>query len=236
MRLKILKSANDALRALTEQVIEKMDKQKFSPFHLALSGAGTAQALFRLWAKEYRERMAWEQLRFYWVDERCVAPDDEESNFKHAEELLFRPLDIPLYHIHRIHGEKEPELEARHYSELIKWELPGYACYPRFDCIILGVGEDGHTASIFPACPQLLTEDACYVVSQHPVSGQKRITMTGKLILNAKAIMLPVLGETKVIILQKVINDTDDSCLPASYIVKRATDLTIFTDLPVSLE
>ena len=129
MRLKVLGSAEDALRAMTEQLIEKMNMRGISPFHLALSGAGTAQQMFGLWIREYREKIKWEQLRFYWVDERCVSPDDEESNFKHADELLFRPLDIPHAHVHRIHGEREPEVEAEHYSELVKWELPGYASW-----------------------------------------------------------------------------------------------------------
>ena len=110
MRLKVLGSAEDALRAMTEQLIEKMNMRGISPFHLALSGAGTAQQMFGLWIREYREKIKWEQLRFYWVDERCVSPDDEESNFKHADELLFRPLDIPHAHVHRIHGEREPEV------------------------------------------------------------------------------------------------------------------------------
>ena len=122
MRLKVLGSAEDALRAMTEQLIEKMNMRGISPFHLALSGAGTAQQMFGLWIREYREKIKWEQLRFYWVDERCVSPDDEESNFKHADELLFRPLDIPHAHVHRIHGEREPEVEAEHYSELVKWD------------------------------------------------------------------------------------------------------------------
>ena len=116
-------SAEDALRAMTEQLIEKMNMRGISPFHLALSGAGTAQQMFGLWIREYREKIKWEQLRFYWVDERCVSPDDEESNFKHADELLFRPLDIPHAHVHRIHGEREPEVEAEHYSELVKWPI-----------------------------------------------------------------------------------------------------------------
>ena len=205
MRLKVLGSAEDALRAMTEQLIEKMNMRGISPFHLALSGAGTAQQMFGLWIREYREKIKWEQLRFYWVDERCVSPDDEESNFKHADELLFRPLDIPHAHVHRIHGEREPEVEAEHYSELVKWELPGYASCPRFDAIILGIGEDGHTASIFPSTPELLTAKCCYKVSQHPESGQKRITMTGSLILNAKLLLIPVLGNAKTSILQRVI-------------------------------
>lgn len=76
MRLKVLGSAEDALRAMTEQLIEKMNMRGISPFHLALSGAGTAQQMFGLWIREYREKIKWEQLRFYWVDERCVSPPD----------------------------------------------------------------------------------------------------------------------------------------------------------------
>ena len=262
MRLKVLGSAEDALRAMTEQLIEKMNMRGISPFHLALSGAGTAQQIFGLWIREYREKIKWEQLRFYWVDERCVSPDDEESNFKHADELLFRPLDIPHAHVHRIHGEREPEVEAEHYSELVKWELPGqeaypgsshftnsehyselvkwelpgYASCPRFDAIILGIGEDGHTASIFPSTPELLTAKCCYKVSQHPESGQKRITMTGSLILNAKLLLIPVLGNAKTSILQRVINAEENSVLPAAYIINHAPEAMIFTDLQVSLE
>ena len=220
MRLKVLGSAEDALRAMTEQLIEKMNMRGISPFHLALSGAGTAQQMFGLWIREYREKIKWEQLRFYWVD----------------EELLFRPLDIPHAHVHRIHGEREPEVEAEHYSELVKWELPGYASCPRFDAIILGIGEDGHTASIFPSTPELLTAKCCYKVSQHPESGQKRITMTGSLILNAKLLLIPVLGNAKTSILQRVINAEENSVLPAAYIINHAPEAMIFTDLQVSLE
>ena len=205
MRLKVLGSAEDALRAMTEQLIEKMNMRGISPFHLALSGAGTAQQMFGLWIREYREKIKWEQLRFYWVDERCVSPD-------------------------------EPEVEAEHYSELVKWELPGYASCPRFDAIILGIGEDGHTASIFPSTPELLTAKCCYKVSQHPESGQKRITMTGSLILNAKLLLIPVLGNAKTSILQRVINAEENSVLPAAYIINHAPEAMIFTDLQVSLE
>ena len=236
MRLKVFNSSEDTLRAVTEQLIESMQKQKTSPFHLALSGAGTAQMLFGIWVQEYRQLINWEQLRFYWVDERCVAPDDEESTYKHADELLFRPLDIPAEHIHRIHGEREPEVEAEHYSELVKWELPGYATLPRFDGIILGIGSDGHTASIFPGQNKFLSDQRCYVVSQNPQNGQTRITMTGCLILNAKTIWVPVVGIEKTPVLQKVINGSEEEKLPAAYILKHAADITVFTDSQISIE
>lgn len=237
MKLKVYHTGDEALRAVTEQLIHLM-KQKRDPFHLALSGASTAQQMYRLWLSEYRQKINWEQLRFYWVDERCVDPHDEASNFKHADELLFRPLDIPLLHIHRIHGERDPQTEAEHYSEMVRWELPGYSNLPRFNCVILGIGNDGHTASIFPQYPDLLTDKHCYAVTQHPETNQKRITMTGTLILNSKAILIPVIGPGKTAILQKVINTdrTAPHLLPAAYIVQHAPEAIIFTDSKISLE
>lgn len=237
MKLKVYNSQEEVLRGVTEQLIEKMSLRR-DPFHLALSGAGTAQKMYQLWREEYRDRINWEQLRFYWVDERCVDPSDEESNYKHAYDLLFQPLDIPHAHIHRIHGERAPEIEAEHYSEMVKWELPGYSCLPRFNCTILGIGDDGHTASIFPQNMDLITDERCYVVSQHPQTGQKRITMTGTLILNSKMILIPVIGKDKTTILRKVINasEKNKSAYPASCIIANAPEAVIFTDSQISVE
>lgn len=237
MKLKVYNSADEALRGMTEQLIHLI-RQRRDPFHLAVSGASTAQQMYRLWVEEYRKKINWDQLRFYWVDERCVDPQDDESNFKHADELLFRPMEIPLLHIHRIHGERNPEIEAEHYSEMVKWELPGYSCLPRFNCVILGIGNDGHTASLFPSSPRLLKDERCYVVSEHPETHQKRITMTGPLILNSKAILIPVLGQEKTTVLQKVINagKDDQDLLPSAYILSHAREATVFTDSKVSIE
>lgn len=235
MKLKVYNSADDALRGMTQQMIEGMKKRSASPFHIALSGAGTAQKMFEIWVREFHEKINWSQMRFYWVDERCVSPDSDESNFKYADELLFHPMEIPQEHIHRIFGEQDPEIEAERYSEIVKWELPGYASCPRFDCVILGIGEDGHTASLFPSDPELLTEECCYAVARQPESGQKRITMTGPLILNSKMILVPLLGADKTAILQKVINSSSPK-LPAAYILAHAPEAIVYTDSKVSLE
>lgn len=234
MKLKVYNSAEEIWQAVTEQLAESMKKRPASPFHIALSGASTAQKMFHAWATTYREKIHWDQLRFYWVDERCVGPEDEESNFKHAEDLLFRPLNIPSSHVHRIFGEREPDVEAERYSEVVKWELPGCASCPCFDCIFLGIGEDGHTASIFPDYSALLTDQHCYAVSRHP-EGQQRITMTGTLILKSKMILIPVVGASKTAILQKVLHSSNPA-LPAAYILSHAPQATVFTDSKISLE
>lgn len=142
-------------------------------------------------------------MRFYWVDERCVPPDDPESNFKYADELLFQKIGIPDNHLFRIRGEEDPEQEARRYAAAVRAELPLQNGLPRFDAVVLGIGDDGHTASIFPHTPGLLTDPTCYAVSRHPVTGQWRITMTGPLILNGAELLFPVIGPGKAEILQK---------------------------------
>lgn len=236
MILKTYDSQEEVLRGLTEQLIERMKLQD-APFRLALSGAGTAQKMFRLWREEFRDRIHWEQLRFYWVDERCVGPREDESNYGHACDLLFGPLDIPSSCIHRIRGEADPEIEAERYSGLVRLELPEYAGLPRFHCTILGIGEDGHTASIFPANRELLTDRRCYAVSEHPSSGQKRITMTGPLILNSEMILIPVTGKEKTTILGKVLAASKEGgeLYPASYVISRASEIRLFTDVQLDI-
>lgn len=235
MKLEVFETAEAAFHALSRQLVSAIEANKFQPFHLALSGGETGQQLFRFWVQEYADKINWELIRFYWADERCVAPDDDKSNYKHAEELLFRPLDIPSSHIHRIFGEQDPEIEAERYSELVKWELPGYAETPRFDCIILGIGSGGHTASIFPTTKDLYTANRCYAVTQHPVTGQKRITMTGTIILKADMLLVPVVGLAKTDVLKSVMNGIPEEESPASYILSHAVNATVFTNCRINL-
>lgn len=229
MKLEVFDSSDDALRAVSDHLVQAIECSRTKPFHLALSGGETAQLLFKIWVDEYREKIHWNVLRFYWVDERCVAPDDEQSNYKHAEELLFRPLDISPEHVYRIFGEQEPEVEAGRYSDILKWELPGYSSMPCFDCIILGIGSGGHTASIFSTTMDLLTDKHCYAVSQNPATGSKRITMTGTLILKGKTILIPVVGLAKTDVLRHVLATNEET--PAGYILAHAPQATLFTNV-----
>lgn len=231
MKIETYKTPEEALRATSEALLAAIKKSKSKPYHLALSGSSTAQALFNLWVKDYRDIIPWSTIRFYWVDERCVPPDDDESNFKHADRLLFMPLDIPYTHVHRIWGEQEPKMEAERYSEMVKWELPGYSDIPRFDCVILGVGTDGHVASIFPSCSNLLTDRRVYAVSRHPVTGQQRITMTGTVILKSTTILIPVIGQDKQDIMEGLVEKRKD--YPVSYILSHAPSAVVFTDREV---
>lgn len=223
-------NAHDALTGLTNRLIALMNEDKTAPFHLALSGGETAQVLFTLWRDAYKTDINWSRIRFYWVDERCVDPQSNESNFNHANALLFTPLAIPASHIHRIMAEGDPEAEALRYSDLVKKQVPLLDGMPSFDCIILGVGTDLHTASIFPDSMQLLADERCYALSVHPESKQERITMTGTLILTGKMLLVPVLGQSKKEVVKTLLSEASCSITPAYHILWRALNAVLFTD------
>ena len=233
MKIENYKDNKDALRALTRQLMDYMArKEDDEPFNLALSGGETAKQMFALWADEYKDKIDWNNMRFFWVDERCVSPTDTESNFGHANKLLFEPLHIPSEHIHRIHGEGEPGTEAMRYSRIVKEYLPRHGQFPYFDCIILGIGGDSHTASIFPDNLPLLTDSRNFAVSQHPETGQFRITMTGPLILNGSPLLVPVLGKGKADAIEELKKGYSiTNATPAAYILSHAVDSIVYTTL-----
>ncbi len=222
----------EAIHALTAYLMKCMsEKDMCASFNLALSGGETAKEIFRVWTDEYAGRIDWKRIHFYWVDERCVAPDSEDSNYRHAYEQLFAPLDISSERIHRIWGEDVPEQEAERYEAEVRRRLPMRDNRPVFDCIILGIGEDMHVASIFSGGSHLLTDDRWYAVSQHPHTRMLRITMTGKAILCGAPLLIPLLGEAKKSVMDElenmgkgsgmVQNKIDDST-PASFVVSSA--------------
>lgn len=228
MEIKTYKTDKEALRAMTEQLILLMKNKAASPFNLALSGGGTAEQMFILWADEYKEKIEWGRLRFFWVDERCVPPADPRSNYGNANRHLFEPLAIPDENIHRIQGEEEPGAESVRYSWEVKENLSRYDQLPIFDAIILGVGEDLHTASIFPSTNKLLYDSRLYSVAQHPETGEFRITMTGPLILNNAPLLVPVLGEGKQTVKKRLNERYAEEDAPAAYILNRAVDATVY--------
>lgn len=198
---------------------------------VALSGGSTPKVLFRLWAERYRGRIDWTKIHFFWGDERCVPPDDEESNFKMANGLFLSRVDIPEGNIHRIRGEEEPEAEAKRYAKEITQFVPSRNGLPAFDMILLGMGDDGHTASIFPHQMELLTAEALCAVATHPESGQKRATLTGKVINNAKEVVFLVTGKGKAEKLEEIIEAKDGSGkYPAAHIEPTHGELHWFVD------
>ncbi len=161
---------------------------------VALSGGHTPIPFYaRLSAPTLRAMVNWRKVRFTMIDERCVPPDHEESNFRMARETLLGPLDIPADRFIRFRGEDPPEKAAeKAHKMLLAWAQR----VPLFDLVFLGLGEDGHVASLFPAdrWPDFGTRLAA--ATRHP-SGQNRITLTPRALRSTRATMLLVTGENK---------------------------------------
>lgn len=174
------------------------------PVHIALSGGTTPLDIFRQLA-DVTSRKEWSNIHLYWGDERCVSPDHNESNFGNARKILIDPLGLPDSQIHRIRGEEEPLSEARRYGQLLMEQLPMDHGVPVFDWVWLGLGEDGHTASIFPDQIDLWNSPEPCVVATQPESGQKRITVTGNLINAARRISFIVPGKSKSQIVNEIV-------------------------------
>lgn len=198
---------------------------------IALSGGSTPTLLFRHLAEQYRDRIDWSKVHFFWGDERCVPPDDAESNYGTARELLLQYIAIPAGNIHRIRGEAEPAEEARRYEAEIREFVPNAGNLPAFDLVLLGMGSDGHTASIFPDQMELLEADSLCSVARHPETGQQRITLTGPVINNARQVAFLVTGAGKAEKVEEVIKKKGAwKDYPAAHIDPERGDLYWFLD------
>jgi len=174
---------------------------------VALSGGHTPKAFFEVLSKPpYKETINWENVVLFWGDERCVPPDDDQSNFKMTELSLLANVEIPASNIHRVLGEEPPEEEAVRYEAEIKDIIPsGEHGFPEFDWIFLGMGADGHTASLFPGAATLQVKDKICVVAEHPETGQKRISVTLPVLNNAARVSFLIVGEEKAPVLKEIL-------------------------------
>jgi len=209
--------------ALAEQVsvllMNWIEKSSNSKFHMAISGGSTPNMLFSALATNYAGSPLWQKTHFWWVDERMVPPGDPESNFGVANQMLLSKITIPETNIHRILGEQVPYQEAENYSRQIYKQVTIQNGWPRFDLIFLGIGDDGHTASIFPNQMELLQSDRICEVATHPATYQQRVTLTGKSINNAEKVCILVTGANKAERMSEIWSDGEKrKILPAGWI------------------
>jgi 6-phosphogluconolactonase len=201
------------------------------PYNIALSGGSTPRLLFRKMAAAIDVGDLWEKLSYFWVDERCVPPDHPDSNYRMTRETFFHPISIGHDRIHRMMGEEEPYGEADRYATLLQSQLPERGGMPRFDLILLGMGADGHTASIFPDQMHLIHTGRVCEVALHPETGQRRITLTGPVINNAERVCFMITGRNKAAVLDRILNDPEPAReYPASHIRPTHGSLEWFLD------
>jgi 6-phosphogluconolactonase len=194
---------------------------------LALAGGGTPEAAYRALAEPpLVERVAWDRLDLFWGDERPVPPDHPSSNYGLARRALLERVPIPPSGIHRIEAELDPDEAARRYEAAIRRVLPGEAV-PRLDLVLVGMGEDGHTASLFPgvAVDEARLVDAPFV----PRLGMRRITATLRLLAAARALIFLVAGPGKAGALAEVLEDPASE-LPAARVARAHGSPTWFVD------
>jgi 6-phosphogluconolactonase len=175
---------------------------------VALAGGSTPKAMNALLAASpRRSHVAWDRVRFFFGDERSVGPDDAESNYRMTRETLFDPLNIPADHVFRMHGEDDPQAAAAAYAEVLVREL---GSRPRFDLLYLGMGPDGHTASIFPGTYAGIDDTKLVVANWVEQFKTWRITLTPHVINDATHVVITTGGSAKADALHGVLDGPYD--------------------------
>lgn len=179
-------------------------------FSLSLSGGSTPVALYDLLAQPgYRDRMPWNKTHLFWGDERHVPPGDPESNYRMVKETLLDQVEIPEENIFRVPAEMEVRLAAFAYEETLRAYFND-AKWPRFDLVLLGMGEDGHTASLFPNSPGLNEEHRWFIANQPAGTNSWRLTLSKGAINAARNILVLVEGQNKAGMLEQVLTGPYD--------------------------
>ncbi len=229
--VKIFAKPKKACKAVAKEVFKITQESTQQRFNIALSGGNTPKKLFAILGEKYKEEIPWERIHFWWGDERCVPPENDNSNFKLTNDYLFSQIEIPSENIHRIKGENIPKQEVIRYTREIENNLNYRGENPVFDLVILGLGEDGHTASIFPNQMELFEGEKICAASKHPITGQNRITLTGRVLNNSSRVFFLVTGENKSQRISEIMNDDEAAkLLPAYYISPKNGELIWFLD------
>lgn len=202
------------------------------PQHVALSGGRIAQDFFQAVARQAKDRnRSFAHVHFFWADERCVPPGHAESNYRSAAELLFTPLDLPSGNIHRIEGEIEPARAARNAEAILRQLVPANADgQPVLDLILLGMGEDGHVASLFPGeSENAMSSTAVYRAVTAGKPPPQRITLGYAAITAAHEAWVLASGAGKEPALKESLSS--DGTTPLARVLRQREQTRIFTDL-----
>lgn len=202
---------------------------------MALSGGSTPKALYQtLTSPEWKQQLHWKQMLFLFGDERCVPPDHPESNFAMAQTALFHPLKTAPDQIYRMKGETDDPAEAaREYEKTLR-QLTHCSppVLPQIDLILLGLGEDGHTASLFPGTPALYDSIHAVTVTQSPKGIPRRLTLTLGVINWATVVVFLVTGSSKAPIVRAVLEPQTaaERALPAALVAPESGQLIWMLD------
>jgi 6-phosphogluconolactonase len=219
----ICRDLDELSRRAAEEFVRLADScvRHSGRFTVALSGGSTPKSFYALLAEPpYSERVPWENVHFFWGDERCVPPDHSESNYRMARSSLLSRIPVPDENVHRMAGEKEPQLAAAEYEDTLKAVFhlaPGQ--WPRFDLMLLGIGEDGHTASLFPESDALRIQESLVVAPYVETLKAHRLTLTLPVINHAGNVWFLVAGASKAAMASQILKgDTASARIPATLV------------------
>ena len=219
-RLHVMRSHEEASRTAAQMVADLSARSLASrgKFSIALSGGSTPRLLYELLASPpHLGSIRWDCWSVFWSDERCVPPDHEASNYRMAKEALLDHVPVPSGNVYRMQGEGVPHVAAREYEELLKGYF--HSPEPSFDLILLGIGDDGHTASLFPGTLALAERSRLVLHNWVPDQQAYRITFTLPLINAARIIAFLGTGESKADVLRRVLEPAPgESPLPATMV------------------
>jgi 6-phosphogluconolactonase len=233
--VRIFADANALASTAATEFLERANRavRTTGRFTVALSGGNTPRLFFRALARHAAPTFPWVRVHLFWGDERTVPPHHPESNFNTAREELLAKIKIPPANIHRMRGEEpDPARAAIAYEEELRhlFELP-VGAVPRFDLIFLGMGSDGHTASLFPESEAVGETKRLVVANQVGQLGTTRLTLTLPVLNNAACVIFLVAGPTKAATLQQVLEGTfRPSSLPAQAIRPPAGEVIWLVD------
>ena len=203
---------------------------------IAISGGTTPKAMFALLAdpaQPFVKQVPWQKLDLYWVDERAVGPTDADSNYRMTNETLLSKVPLPPENIHRMEGELDPEAAAARYESVIRnsFRLEG-AETPTFDLILLGMGDDGHTASLFPHTEAINNLTSLVTANHVPQKDTWRITLTWPVINQGREVAFLIEGAGKAQVLQDVLlGPYQPDTFPSQIIRPASGNLTLLLDV-----
>ncbi len=208
--LEILPDADAVAHAVADLFVDvgRLAMADRGSFRVALSGGNTPRVAYELLADESRaELLSWSDVFVYFGDERCVPPDDEQSNYRMARKAFLDAVPIPPANVHRIRGEINPVAAAADYAQILRTDMGDH---PQFDLVLLGLGPDGHTASLFPGTPPETDDDALVRAVYSQSQAMWRVTITPKVINAAHTVAFAVEGVEKTAILATVLEGPRD--------------------------
>jgi 6-phosphogluconolactonase len=206
--IRVFKDLENLSRHAAELFVEQSAQaiQERGHFLVALNGGNTPTHLFQLLASEYRDKVDWSRARVFWGDERCVPPDDPGSSYGQAKEILLNQVAVPERNIYRIKGELDPAAASTEYAQTLRLFADDQLAFPHFDLVYLGMGEDGHTASLFPGSRVDVTEAVIPVSAKYQDRPANRVTMTQVVFNQARMVVFMATGEKKANTLAEVLS------------------------------